>query len=493
MRQLFYMIKSIFFVLVMTRFIHGYTQSLNQTPDVSPIFPNSELPFRIRIETVKDKQGNDFLLPMGLQSYDVGVYEGKWLLLNGRTNGLHGFDNNPNNFPPDQQNQTVYVVDPVCQTVKSRSLTDPLSGLNQDQIESLSVTNTQAYQEKDTLYITGGYGFRSAANNFVTFPVLSAVDIPGLMRWVTHPECSKTASTYIRQLSDPIFQITGGQMNKVGKHDPTLLVLGQDFEGAYKFGPVTQVYSEQVRRFIIQDNGTHLGVKILPSKPLFPNPNYRRRDLNVVPVIASQHHGKFNYGLVALSGVFTVEGGVWTVPVKISANGNSYMPNPLDPLTFKQGMNNYDCANVELYSEKTKSTYIILLGGISYGFFENGVFETDPEIPFINQVTTIKMDELGLFTQYLMDAEYPVILSTESNPGNRLLFGANAQFIPANGSKRLQYRYEIFKLDKIKRPTVLGYIVGGIQSTLPNTNTMSDSAASPYIFKLILEPTQNLY
>jgi hypothetical protein len=35
---------------------------------------------------------------------------------------------------------------------------------------------------------------------------------------------------------------------------------------------------------------------------------------------------------------------------------------------------------------------------------------------------------------------------------------------------------------------VVGFIVGGIQSTLPNTTAESDSAASPYIFTVTLVP-----
>ena len=47
------------------------------------------------------------------------------------------------------------------------------------------------------------------------------------------------------------------------------------------------------------------------------------------------------------------------------------------------------------------------MGGLSFGFFfTRRRTETDP-IPFINQVTTIKHDENGVFSQYLMNAEYP--------------------------------------------------------------------------------------
>lgn len=86
-----------------------------------------------------------------------------------------------------------------------------------------------------------------------------------------------------------------------------------------------------------------------------------------------------------------------------------------------------------------------------------------------------------------MDNEYPVIPSTGSNPGNRLLFGTEAVFIPHDDIAL--YVNNVIQLDALpKAPTVIGYIVGGIMSTLPNTNTSADSTASPYIFKVILTP-----
>jgi hypothetical protein len=455
-----------------------YVSADNQTPTVSPIFPETALPFRLSIELLTDKEGNAFTLPAGLQAYNLAVHDGKWLLLNGLTSGLHQFS--PILLPGG--NTIVYVVDPDRQTIAFRSLTAPQSGLTQDQIESLALADSQFYQSKNTLYVTGGYGFRTLVNNSVTFDTLTAIDVPGLIHWVTNPNKKETAAQHIRQISNPIFQITGGYMQKLTRKAPTLLVFGQNFENQMTF------YSEQIRRFVIHDDGCRLSVDIKTSKPAVPDPNYRRRDLNVVPVIKPISENKFTYGLVALSGVFTPTNGIWTVPVSIAANGNSFMPNPADPFTFKQGMNNYACPTINLFSRKTRDMYTIILGGISYGYFLNGVFQTDPRIRFINQVTTVKMDEAENFTQYLMSAEYPLIPSTGSNPGNPLLFGANASFIPANGLQKLQYDHEIFKLDKIKEPLVIGYIVGGIQSTLPDTVLVTDTSASPYIFKVIFQP-----
>ncbi len=456
-------------------------QNPNQTPDVSPIFPALTLPFHVHLEVA------DFSLPNGLQTYVLGTYKGKWLLLCGRTNGLHGFNNDPNNFPPSQQNSTVYVVDPQRKSVFSRSLTDLQSGLTLDQIESLSVTAAQAYQSGNTLYIAGGYGFRSAISNFTTFDRLTAIDIPGLMNWVIRSNCHPLASQFIRQISNPLVRVTGGYMDQIGKN-PTLLIFGQDFEGTYFFGNPIQIYTRQVRRFNIIDDGKNLDIQALPSHPLILDPNFRRRDLNVVRVVRS-HHQKCVTSLMAYAGVFTPNTGVWTVPVKINARGYPKMPDPTNPRTFKQGMNNYNCATLGLFSKKNKEMYTLFFGGISYEFFENGAFQTDLNFPFINQVTTIKIDKKGQITQYLMEDEYPVILSTQSNPGNRLLFGAEAQFIPIR--KIAQVTQNVIELDKLEKPTLIGYIVGGIQSTLPNTNTMSDSSASSYVFKVIIDPIRD--
>ena len=163
------------------------------------------------------------------------------------------------------------------------------------------------------------------------------------------------------------------------------------------------------------------------------------------------------------------------------------MANPDSSNTFKQAMNQYICPTVGLYSAHDKNMYTIFFGGLSYGYFKYGQFETDEEIPFINQLTTIKIDKHGHYTQYIMWNEYPVIRSTQSNPGKRLLFGAGAQFFEAPGIP--MYNNTVVKMDKLgHKPKLLGYIVGGIQSTLHNTNTMSDSAASPYIFKVTYVP-----
>lgn len=439
----------------------------NQTPTVSPVLQGDQLPFRLSLEL------ESFSLPTGLHSFVSATYEGKWLLLAGRTDGLNDFAD-PNNFSAASQNRTVYVIDPEQGTVHSRSLADPASGLTPQQIDSLSVASAQFYQHKKTLYIAGGYGVDSATGLFSTKDSLTAINVPRLMRWVATPFPGEKASRYIRQTFKSIFQITGGYMSRTKKND-TLLMLGQNNDS----------YSEQVRRFDIRDSGRKLSAYVHKPIPRTPTPALHRRDLNIVPII----HHVFDLPIpayLALGGVFTPTGGVWTVPLVIDLDGKSTMEDPEEAETFKQAMNQYTCPTLQVYSKHRKNMYISLFGGISYGFFKNNVFETNPELSFINQVTTISLDRDGKFKQYLMKGEFPSIPSTDVNPGNLFLFGAGAQFIPT--TELPCYRNGVLKLDQMGHKSMLvGYIVGGIRSTSPSTSTPADSSASPYIFRVILK------
>lgn len=445
----------------------------NQTDDITPVIVNAKLPFSISIELA------DFQVAGGIHSTAVGQEGSNYLFITGRTNGLHGFANS-GDFPPSQQNRTVFVVNTCQKTVCHRSLDDPLSGLNQTQIDTLSVVSPQSHQIGNTLYITGGYGIDSTTNTFSTKDTLTAINVSGLIHWVTHPHCSGLASDYIRQISDPVFQVTGGDMFQTDQC-PTLLIFGQNFIGNYTTSS-NGLYTQQVRRFDIIDDGTCLAVRVRTATT--PDPSYRRRDLNIIPIIKTDSCKKVP-AYVALSGVFTLDTGIWTVPVEITADGTPTMADPSLGTTFKQPMNNYASAHVELLA-KDGNMYSILFGGITFGFFENGQFMTDSEIPFTNQVTAIKRSKAGQYQQFLLPSQYPTIVSTGSNPGSILLFGAGAKFIIEPNMPI--FSNNVLDLSAIKKPTVIGHIVGGIQSTKPNTDTISDSAASPHIFKIILSP-----
>ncbi len=455
----------------------------NQTDSWTPIQAPDSLPYKITIQQA------DFQLPSsaeetnGLQTYVFAVYHGKWLLLAGRTNGLHGFNPGNDNFPPLLQNTTVYVVDPDKKTVATRSLTDPASQLTQTQIDSLSVTAAQNFQRDRTLYVVGGYGVDTPTGQFSTKSTLTAIDIPGLMHWVENPSSSASAAQSIRQTSHPLLQVTGGYLTQNDPHQPFLLIFGQNFSGFYSSGS-NGAYTQQVQPFKIIDDGVNLYVQ--PYKQFSQNPAYRRRDLNVAPIIR-KGATSLESAYVALSGVFTEDSGIWTVPVLINADGSSSMADPSSPTTFMQGMNNYISAHTELYSKKTNEMFILLFGGLTYIVPSGGSFTPDEEIPFNNSVTTVRIDAQGNFAQFLMENEYPVIDSQFTMSPTPLFFGTSSRFLPAKNLP--SFSNGVFSLDKLgNAPVLLGYIVGGIESTVQNTNNPStETAASPYIFSVILE------
>lgn len=440
--------------------------SQNQTETLSPILSEDSLPFTLEIEQAS------FGLPTGLQAFVFAIYDGKWIILGGRTNGLHGFADVGNNFPPSFQNTSVYVIDPASGKFKSRSLTE--GGLSQSEIDDLSSTAAQGFQKGKILYVVGGYGLDTITNTMGTRSSLTEIDLCKLLSWVEKGKPS--LKNAIRQVSDPLLQVTGGELFQASDRDPFLLMVGQNFIGDYRSNS-NGIYTKQIRRFRLRDKDGKLSLIDLPAIGTFPD--YRRRDLNILPIVLRNEPA-----FVILSGVFTLTSGVWTVPITVFHDGVSHEPIPTVPSTFKQGMNNYNCAAFSLYSSSSKDMFLVLPGGISFGYFDNGVFQTDSEIPFINQVTTIKIDKNGNYTQHLMNGEYPVILSTGTNPGNPLLFGAEADFFPSQNIEL--YKNGVLKLDKIEHSEIIGYIVGGIMSTLPNTNTRADSTASPYIFAVRL-------
>lgn len=80
----------------------------NQTATVSEVLSDHSLPFRIKLVEA------DFQLPFGVQSYIHGTYHDKFLIITGRVGGLHGFvQNSTDNFPTNQQNTTIFVIDPM--------------------------------------------------------------------------------------------------------------------------------------------------------------------------------------------------------------------------------------------------------------------------------------------------------------------------------------------------------------------------------------------
>jgi hypothetical protein len=457
----------------------------NQTPDLSPITIGSSLPFTTTVDNPVSFPGQTLptLHSFAKASVSIGGHN-QWLLIGGMTNGIH--DLGGGGFDPASHNKSIHVIDPVTQQIWSRSIIG--SGLTQDQINSLSTTNAQSTQVGNRLYISGGYG--NYIDNvgdlyYTTFDRLTAIDLPGMMEWVKTG--SGMASAHLRQISDPILRVTGGDMHTTS-NGRTHLVFGQDYPDAYE-PRLTGIYTRQVRSFTIVDDGTNLSISDAIEHPT--NQDFRRRDLNVVPII-DKVGDQYVEKMQALSGVFTSSFGAWTVPVTIDDQGNATQPDPTNPSTFKQGMNGYRCATLGLYSAERDEMHTLLLGGISYQFFNEqlGQFEEDFNLPFVNDCTDIVIDADGNMTQHLLPDLLPEILSPTT--GEPYLLGAETRFFLADGIET--YGNGVIDLDALTGRTLVGYLYGGIAAVQPNGGpTVGSNALLPvWISPTVPEPASGL-
>ena len=416
------------------------------------------LPYTIQLQEVPMASAPTIQSAVHAQS------NGLWLLFGGRTNGLHGFD--PSglvSFPPVHQNNTIYVIDPATGQVWSEDWS--ATGLPASVTASLSSTNQEFYQSGDRLYAVGGYSNDSSTKQFTTYDTLSAISVSGLIDAVVH---NGSAVGQVKQIHDPRLAVTGGDMNAINGR--TFLVFGQDFQGGYNGGgaDLSQVYSDEVRSFRIVDQGRSLGISSYQAQrdPV----NFRRRDGNLaIPVVFP--NGR--QGLSANGGVFTPSGDGYRNPITIGPGGMARVDT-----TYQQFFSQYSSPFIPLFDARNGSMTTIFFGGISlYDYnFTTGQLTSDPQLPFVDDVTSLVRSADGSSREYIMPSQFPGLL------------GAEADFYASPGLP--VYSNGVIKLDQLSGPTTLGYIYGGIVSQVPNTtSSLSQTTASNRVFKVTLTPT----
>jgi len=400
-------------------------------------------------------------------------FEGYWLLFGGRTNGLHGF--NPDagsNFPPTNQNQDIIVINPA----NWQSWTLPWSSTDIPAAVTapLYSTNQQSFQDGDTLYTSGGYGATdqgaSVFSAYQTYNTLTAFSVDGLIKAVVNGGSAATQSQ-LQQISDPRFQVTGGEMKKLGNE--AVLALGHNFQGDYiDFANFTQTYISEIRSFQINYDGSVPGsLSISNYQAMNDQTDLRRRDYILGDVMQSPT----TEALQIYGGVFTPGpqgGGGYSNPIAIP-NATS-----IDVGTYQQYFSQYTAPIVPMYDAVSGSMYSMFLGGLSaYDYdFATGTLTFDPNLPFVDDVTTLVQAANGSMQEYEMPSHLPG------------LYGSNAKFFEASGLPT--YSNDVIKLDQLTQPTTLGYMYGGIHSTLPNTsNQATQTSATNALFELVLVPS----
>ena len=402
----------------------------------------------------------------GLQAYAWGQADGKWLIVGGRLDGLHRRQPFAA-FDVAGHNTQLIVVDPQTQ----QKWTAPLSSLSIGLQEQLKSTNMEFYQDGEYLYLIGGYGYSNTSADHVTFPNLSAIKVSEVISAIIS---GSSFTSKIKQITDTMFAVTGGYLNKINQ--TFYLTGGQKFNGRYNpMGPdhgpgFTQMYTNSIRKFTIQDNGTSLTITHLPS--IVDAVNLHRRDYNVVPQIMPNGQE----GITAFSGVFQTNIDLpYLNCVNIDSSGHTVNN------AFTQYYNHYHCAHIPLYSATKNEMHTVFFGGIAQYYDSLGILVQDNNVPFVKTIARVTRNSNGVMAEYKLPIEMPTLL------------GASSEFIPLESISH--YNNDVMKLDEItKDSTLIGYIYGGISSSAANiffTNTGTQSNASSQIFKVYLINNQS--
>ena len=401
----------------------------------------------------------------GLQSYAVGTYDGEWLLIGGRLDGLH--QRQPfAAFSADGKNQELIVVNPVDKKVWRA----PLSSLPTSLKEQLSSTNMQFYQSENSLLCTGGYGYSPTSDDHITFPYLTIVNISQTISDVKNNTVNVSS---FQQIENEAFRVTGGALNKI--EDVYHLVGGHTFMGRYnpmgpEFGPgFVQKYTDEIRRFKISadENPT-----VEFFDPIHDEMHLHRRDYNLVPSLSGEERE-----LMLFSGVFknTVDL-PWLYPVSISMDG--YQPIE----DFTQYFNHYHCANLPIYDQSTDVMHTLFFGGIAQFYKDNDVLVQDNDVPFVNTIADVSRNESGELKETRLSTAMPGYLGA----GSVLILNSDVTMVDDDILDGSMIGDEFQDV---------GYIYGGIRSSLPNIfwiNTGQESEANRTIYKVAIKKVEDI-
>lgn len=417
------------------------------------------------IEASEDASA-DFPGAPRLQSFAWAQWDGKWIFIAGRTGGYHGVGQGDVDFPRARANQRIWVIEPPSSgraaRVYSFAVTDLPASLSLVKDQWLS-SNLLHFQDKDTLYLAGGYG-ENSKGELMTYPLISSVNLPALVDGVVHGKDS--FSKTMAWAESPLVQSTGGSLVKLGDGF-FYLIGGHVFTGSYRSfeaadekdtPKASQTYLGEIRKLRISNAGAgSLNVALVES---FKNPEFARRDFNAGPTILDDGN---SLGSAVYGGVFTKDQLNFTHPILI---GSGSAPKVVG--NFEQKMSAYSCATMLLYDPDAAAMYTTFFGGISRWrwndkqrqFFEapvagdktmqTGYFDG---MPWINEISTVVRSG-GKMAEFVQQ--------NDRLPG---YIGTNAAFLPVTGLKKIQEDANIFDLRQFRGKRVfVGYIFGGIRA-----------------------------
>jgi hypothetical protein len=439
----------------------------------------AELPrtVRIQIEASEDVSARFPGTPQ-LQSFAWAQWDGKWIFIGGRTGGYHGIGQGDVDFPRSRANVKIWVVAP-SESSPARAYSFAVADLPaslaavRDQWVS---SNLLHFQDGETLYLAGGYG-QDSAGELVTYPILSAVNLPALVRGVMQGK--DTFSGKISQVESPLVQSTGGELLKLDD-GYFYLIGGHIFMGTYRafeaqneknMAKVNQTYLGEIRKLRVQPAGP--GKLAVTLAERFRDSEFARRDGNAALTILSDGR---SLGAGVYGGVFTKDQLNFTHPIYFSAGSP-----PASDQTFEQKMSAYACAKMLMFDPDARQMYTTFFGGISRWIwnYTTSQFEQAPMkgdktkeagyldgMPWIDHISTLVRGPEGT-------AE--IVQAANRLPG---YVGTNAAFLVEPGLAKVRPDTDILDIRQFRGKRILaGYLYGGIRA-YPKQFPYTDEAPS---------------
>ena len=419
---------------------------------------DSTFPYSVRLEQVSVPG-----LP-GFHSFAYGQHDGKWLIVGGRTDGIHARQPFAS-FPANHNNDHIFVIDPSTGEFFAENLSPLSSGLR----EHLQSTNMNFQQIADTLYIMGGYAFSETAGDHITFPKLTTIVVSETMNDVISGSLNEKSFGH---LYDERFAVTGGQLGELD--DKLILVGGHRFDGRYNprdMPTFRQEYTHAIQSFRIDHALT--GPEISFYSKVVDTDHLRRRDYNLVPYIFRDGEP----GYMISTGVFQREADLpFLYNVEI---GKEEFYNPIPD--FEQLLSHYHSPKLSFYVEESDELHMLFFGGLAQFYFQGNQLIQDDRVPFVTTISRVTRFSDGSFAEFALPEEMPD------------LKGTSAEFIPIPDLPKNETG--VILMDEIETDELLaGYILGGIDTPIINpfaTNQTGATSASTTVYEVWLDRTES--
>jgi len=397
-----------------------------------------------------------------LQSFSFAHWEGRWVFIGGRTAGYHSVGGGTAEFLQSDANRDVWVVDTTVEPARSYHVSlDRMADTLAPVRAQWSSTAQLSYQDGPALYIAGGYG-QDEYGRWITFPLISRVELPALIQAVMRGQLPDSAVTYART---PLTESAGGGLVKLDD-GYFYLVMGHSFQGNYtafegeqeqNSQTVSQEYLSEIRKLSIVASSAGLEVRLVEK--FRDEEEFHRRDLNVAQVLSPQ-----GLGLAAYGGVFTPKTQLnYSKPVYLLPGSA-----PAVDTTFDQKMNAYSCAVLSLYDKTAGTMYTTLFGGISRYQWDGVRFAENPKSGSKSDSTYLDglqwSDQISILQRVMTPGREQTTETVESKSMTAFV-GANATFIPVEGLAKAHPATDILDIAPLRGTrTFVGYLYGGIQA-----------------------------